>query len=114
MRAAMTSPGGGVSDLKTVGQYGLINGIADGNSANLPVYFIQPLDNGADFDTVAGDGIFSSSGSPGGKINQYSQMTVRVGVRNTNKNIFTFADTLLSIVNTLPGMTGAVAMESGN
>ncbi|MFH0730512.1 MAG: DUF4214 domain-containing protein [Pseudomonadota bacterium] len=114
LRAAITSPNG-VSDLKTVGQYSLLSGISSGITGNVPVYFYNhPLDNGADPDTVAGDGIFSSLGSPGNEIDQYDEMTVRVGVTNSNRNIFTFADTLLPVVDSLPGIVGTSSRGGEN
>ncbi len=104
MRTALSSPAG-LTDLKTVGQAALINGITEGNFSNLPVYFqFQPLDNGAAPDTAAGDGVYATQGVPGGKITQLDGMTYRVGVKNGDKT-FVMADVTLPVVNALASLT---------
>jgi hypothetical protein len=87
----------GAADIQATAADELINGLINGNSADLPVYFsFSPLDDGNAPDATAGDNIYSAVGQPGGKINDYSTMTVRVGARDAS-NTIVIADGVLSI-----------------
>jgi len=67
----------------------------------VPVYFSSAYhytanDRGDWPDETAGDGIFSSAGRPGSKIDELDQMTVRVGAMDASKTVV-LADTVLFI-----------------
>lgn len=77
----------------------MLNGIIENDTTKVPAYFyFDPHDNGSSPDTVSGDGIFSTQGEPGGKINDLNQVTIRIGVMDTAKTVVV-ADTVLQIGN---------------
>ncbi len=87
----------GAGDIQATAADELVNGALNGNSTDLPAYFeFSPLDDGNAPDAAAGDNLYSSVGKPGGKIGDYSQVTVRVGARDAS-NTIVIADTVLPI-----------------
>jgi len=79
----------------------LDNGIKySNNSTDLPVYFGQdPNDNGTGFDETADDGFYTNVGTPGDKIHEINQMTVRMGAMDESKTVVV-KDVILNIGGT--------------
>ena len=87
----------GPADIKSTSADELLDGVLKGSDADVPAYFyFAPVDNGAAPDVTAGDNIFSSLGKPGGKINEFDHMTIRVGAKDAS-NTVVLADTVLNI-----------------
>ena len=84
--AKITDPQGS-ADLKRVRMDQLVNGIKE-SSSNFPATFYWwPNDEGIRGDKVANDSIYTSIGSPTGKINEFDNMIVRVGAMDGNGNM---------------------------
>lgn len=95
LTAKITHPDGPAA-IKATDVYELVDGIIKGEP-DVPVQFpFSPLDDGNSPDAVAGDGIYTCVGKPAGKINDLSQMTVRVGVRDVHNRIV-IADATLRV-----------------
>jgi Tol biopolymer transport system component len=87
----------GLADIERTSTVELVDGRLQRDNRNIPVYFpFAANDVGSWTDETAGDGIFSSAGKPGGKIDELDQMTVRMGVMDASKTVV-IADKVLSI-----------------
>jgi hypothetical protein len=65
-----------------------VNGAYVGEGANSPASFYDdPHDDGLDVDWRAGDGRFTTSGVPGGKVNDYDVVDIRIGTRDASGTI---------------------------
>jgi hypothetical protein len=86
----------GLADIKRTSTNELVDGRLE-HYDNIPVSFTHAAnDIGRAPDQTAGDGIFSSAGKPGGKIDELDQMTVRMGVKDASGAVVV-ADTVLFI-----------------
>ncbi|NQE53084.1 hypothetical protein C5S29_05785 [ANME-1 cluster archaeon GoMg3.2] len=95
----------GLADIKRTSMDELVNGRLYGGTTNVPVYFGHAAnDVGWSHDQTAGDGIFSTAGKPGGKIDELDQMTVRMGVEDASGTVVV-ADTVLFIGEVPPTPT---------
>jgi hypothetical protein len=72
----------GLSDIAAADIEPYIDGLNVRGSA--PVSFVSPRDDGEYPDALAGDGLFTSEGRPGGSIENHDQMTVRVEIRDAS------------------------------
>lgn len=87
----------GLADVERTATDKLLDGRLEGDTADLPVQFPFAVhDDGSWPDQTAGDGVFSSEGQPGDKIDELDQMTVRVGAQDASKTVVV-ADTALFI-----------------
>jgi len=88
----------GITDIENTMVEILINGFRQPNgSDDVPVRFWDtPNDDGTPPDIAAGDGLFCTEGVQGPAIDEFSSITVRLGVSDKSKNI-TVADTVLFI-----------------
>jgi len=87
-----------LEDIDITATHVLLNGIRESpGSSDIPVRFYSAVnDNGWYPDQLAEDGIFSSEGEPGPTIDQYSQVTVRVGAIDIDGHL-AVADKILNI-----------------
>jgi Tol biopolymer transport system component len=88
----------GLSDLNDCTVDELLDGrLVEKKSTNLPVYFnFDPNDDGNIPDQTADDGLYTSEGEPGDRINEFSSMVVRIGASDFSNNV-AVADVILSI-----------------
>jgi hypothetical protein len=86
----------GLADIKCTSTNELVDGRLE-HYDNIPVAFHHAAnDKGRAPDETAGDGIFSSAGTPAPKIDELDQMTVRMGVKDASGAVVV-ADTVLFI-----------------
>ena len=86
----------GISTVQRVTTDGMLAG-RHMTVTDLPVRIpFYPNDDGADPDVTSGDGTYTTWGGPGEKINEYDEMTVRVGAQDDNFNVVV-ADTMLLV-----------------
>lgn len=89
----------GLADIEWVSVTEILDGTRSVFSY-VPVFFQEwPHDDGELPDQIAGDGIFTSEGEPGGKIDEVDHMTVRLGVMDYSKTVV-MADTILYTTTT--------------
>jgi hypothetical protein len=99
LKAKISDPQG-LADITNTQCDELLDGhIYQNDRPKVPAFFyFDPNDKGTHGDEIAGDGIFSSEGEPGGKIGNFSQMTVRVSAMDRDKTVVV-ADAILTIGN---------------
>ncbi|NAT11144.1 hypothetical protein C4E22_06345 [ANME-1 cluster archaeon AG-394-G06] len=86
----------GLADIKRTSTDELVDGRLEGYD-NIPVSFSHAAnDVGWSHDQTAGDGIFSTAGTPAPMIDELDQMTVRMGVKDASGTVVV-ADTVLFI-----------------
>jgi hypothetical protein len=86
----------GLADIKRTSTDELVDGRSE-RYDYIPVSFTHAAtDDGWSHDETAGDGIFSSAGTPAPKIDELDQMTVRMGVKDASGTVVV-ADTVLFI-----------------
>ncbi|NQE52231.1 hypothetical protein C5S29_01460 [ANME-1 cluster archaeon GoMg3.2] len=94
----------GLVDIKRTSTDELVDGRLE-HYGNIPVSFSHAAnDIGRTPDQTAGDGIFSSAGTPASKIDELDQMTVRMGVKDASGTVVV-ADTVLFIGEVPPTPT---------
>jgi len=87
----------GLSDVTNISTDELVNGQLERDVRKLPVYFYwNAHDDGQRADQIAADGIFSSEGKIGKKVDHLDQMTVRIGVMDASKTVVV-ADATLEV-----------------
>ncbi|OFV68385.1 MAG: Cellulosome anchoring protein, cohesin region domain protein [Candidatus Syntrophoarchaeum caldarius] len=97
----------GLADIERTSTDALLDGVLESGNANLPVYFYYDVhDDGSPPDQTADDGVFSTEGQPGGKIDELDRMTVRIGAMDASKTVVV-ADTILPIGEITPAPTSA-------
>ena len=95
----------GLADIKCTITDELVDGRLERRYDNIPVRFYHAAnDVGRAPDETAGDGIFSSAGTPAPKIDELDQMTVRMGVEDASGTVVV-ADTVLFIGEVPPTPT---------
>ena len=95
----------GLADIERTSTDALLDGVLESSTANLPVYFYYDVhDDGSPPDQTADDGVFSTEGQLGGKIDELDRMTVRIGAMDASKTVVV-ADTILSIGGAIPAPT---------
>ena len=95
----------GLADIKRTSTDELVDGRLVEHYDYIPVSFYHAAnDDGWSHDETAGDGIFSTAGTPAPKIDELDQMTVRMGVKDASGTVVV-ADTVLFIGEVPPTPT---------
>lgn len=95
----------GLADIERTSTDPLLDGRLE-YGPDCPAYFpLAAHDDGRNPDRTAGDGIFSTEGQPGGKIDELDRMTVRMGAMDASKTVVV-ADAILPI-GAIPAPTPA-------
>jgi hypothetical protein len=88
----------GLADVVETAADEMVDGAYIGEGANSPASFYDdPHDDGADGDETADDGWFTTVGQPGGKVNDYDEVTIRMGAKDASETIV-IADVVLPIL----------------
>ena len=85
---AQISDPDGLDDIDEVSTDELVDGVSELGKSEVPVYFyFNARDNGNSPDAVEGDGIFSTRGEPGDRINELDEVTLRVGAMDMTSTV---------------------------